>query len=241
MSAEPVGMGDTGPEPAGPEPTSPAGQSRPRTKPTRVTEKFPEQERAALDALLDVSMLGHFAFVVDGEPRILPIAIARDGDSVLLHGSTGSPWLRLLGTGVAVAMSVVELSAIVVARSAFESSMTYRSAVIFGRCSVVPADDKVRSLDVVTDSLIPGRVAEVRGHRAKELAATLVLRLSVDEWSLKVSDAWPEDEADDVAGPAWAGMVPLATGFTAALPTHDLRDGIELPPSVQALLGNPAR
>jgi nitroimidazol reductase NimA-like FMN-containing flavoprotein (pyridoxamine 5'-phosphate oxidase superfamily) len=206
-----------------------------------MPEKFAGGDAAALAELLGTTHIGHFAFVVDGQPRVLPIAIAAEfgadgAPGILLHGSTGSHWLRLLATGIPVALSVTALDALVVARSAFESSMHYRSAVLFGRCAPVPAAEKARALDVVTDALIPGRVAELRASTAKELAATLILRMTVDEWSLKISDGWPEDEAPDVAGPAWAGVLPRAEVYTKAIPTHDLRAGIPVPPSVEALI-----
>jgi len=206
-----------------------------RTTPTRTAEKYPVPDRAALDALIDSVLIGHVAFVVDGGPVVIPTAIARDGDTVLLHGSSGSKWMRLLATGPPVSMAITRLDALVVARSAFESSMVYRSAVLFGRCSAVEGEEKVTALDLITEALIPGRVAEVRRHHAKELAATLVLRLAIDEWTLKVSEKEPEDGADDVAGEAWAGTVPLATGYGVPIPASDLRVGIPVPPSVQAL------
>ncbi len=101
------------------------------------------------------------------------------------------------------------------ARSAFESSIRYRSAVLFGACATLGDDDKERVLDLVTEALIPGRAAEVRRPTKAELAATLVLSLPIEDWSLKVSAGWPEDEADDVAGPAWAGVVPVRQVYDA--------------------------
>ena len=207
-----------------------------RTTPTRMADKFIGENYPALRALIAEIKLGHVAFVEQGEPRVLPIAITIDGEHILLHGSSGSHWLRMIATGIPVAVSITALDALVVARSAFESSMHYRSAVVFGRCEPVPADDKVRALDSVTEALIPGRVAEIRRHSVKELAATLLLRFSIDEFNFKVSDGWPEDEAPDVAGSAWAGVLPMATGYSAASPAPDLRAGIALPQSVLALL-----
>ncbi len=221
----------TPPTPATVTPATPS-----RATPSRMLEKFEDPDRSALRSLVADAMIGHFAFVVDGQPRVLPIAIVADGDDILLHGSTGSTWLRLLATGVPVALSVTAVDALVVARSAFESSMNYRSAVLFGSCAPVPAHTKVATLDLVTDGLIPGRVAELRPHTAKELAATLILRMTVDEWSLKVSAGWPEDEAPDVAGRAWAGVLPVATGYSHAAPAPDLADGILVPASVIGLL-----
>ena len=210
-----------------------------RTAPTRMPEKFVAPDLDALATLVRDARVGHFAFVEDGEPRVLPIAIVADGAHILLHGSTGSHWLRLLATGIPVALSVTAVDALVVARSAFESSMNYRSAVLFGSCAPVadnPAD-KVAALDLVTDGLMPGRVAELRPPSAKELAATLVLRMTVVEWTLKVSEDWPEDGPADVAGPAWAGILPLRTGYERAIPAPDLTAGIQQPESVRSLLG----
>jgi nitroimidazol reductase NimA-like FMN-containing flavoprotein (pyridoxamine 5'-phosphate oxidase superfamily) len=162
----------------------------------------------------------------------------RDGDRVLAHGSTGSRWLRHLAAGAPACLAVTAFDALVVARSAFESSMRYRSAVLFGQCQAITEPDaKRRALDVITDVLIPGRSAEVRASTAKELAAVLVLALPIAEWSLKVSEGWPEDPPEDVAGPAWAGVLPVVQRYDQPLAAPDLRDGIPLPPSVQRLLG----
>ena len=208
-----------------------------RTTPTRLTDKFVDADVERLAQLVRDAVVGHFAFVVDGQPRVMPIAIVADGSSILLHGSTGSYWLRALAAGIPVALSITAVDGLVVARSAFESSMHYRSAVLFGSCTVVEKSEKAAVLDRVTEGLIPGRAAEVRPHAPKELAATLMLRMSIDDWTLKVSDGWPDDEASDVAGDAWAGVLPLQSRYTAALAAPDLRDGIPVPPSVRALLG----
>jgi nitroimidazol reductase NimA-like FMN-containing flavoprotein (pyridoxamine 5'-phosphate oxidase superfamily) len=203
-------------------------------RPIRIPEKA-STDRADLDALLDTARVGHFAVVAeDGTPAVIPTMVVRDGDRVLAHGSTGSRWMRRLATGGPTALGVTAYDGLVVARSAFESSIRYRSGVVFGRCSTV-TDDKERFLDLVTEALIPGRSAEVRRPTKAELAATLVLALPLDDWSLKISAGWPEDEDDDVAGPAWAGVVPVRERYGAPLAAPDLRDGIEVPPSVQAL------
>ncbi len=221
---------------SGPGHTNPARMPPPARMPTpaRMPEKFVAPDLAALAALVRDARVGHFAFVEDGLPRVLPIAIVTDGAHILLHGSTGSHWLRLLATGVPVALSVTAIDALVIARSAFESSMNYRSAVLFGSCATVI--DQVAALDLVTEGLIPGRVVELRSHSAKELAATLVLRMTVDEWTLKVSDGWPEDGPADVAGSTWAGILPLRTGYAEAIAAPDLARGISKPESVLAML-----
>jgi len=210
-----------------------ATPSDPR-RPARLAEKA-STDRSALDALLDSARVGHFGLVADdGTPVVIPTMVVRDGDRVLAHGSTGSRWMRRLAEGAPTALAVTAYDGLVVARSAFESSIRYRSAVVFGRCSTV-ADDKELFLDLVTEALIPGRTAEVRRPTSAELAATLVLALPIDDWSLKISAGWPEDEDGDVAGPAWAGVLPARQVYDAPLPAPDLRSGIPVPPSVRAL------
>ena len=201
---------------------------------TRLREKQ-RYDRAELDALLDTVHVGHVALVRDGGPIVVPTAVVRDGDRVLMHGSTGSPWMRALTDGAPVSLAVTSMDGVVVARSAFESSIHYRSAVLFGTCAALDDVDKLRALDLVTDALIPGRVAELRRPTDRELAATLVLALPIERWSLKVSAGWPDDPPEDVAGPAWAGVVPLVTDYGAPRPAPDLRPGIPMPPSVRAL------
>ncbi|MGI8701741.1 MAG: pyridoxamine 5'-phosphate oxidase family protein [Nocardioidaceae bacterium] len=206
-----------------------------RTALTRLPEKG-SADRSVLDALLDESRVGHVALVADGHPVVLATAIAREADRVLIHGSTGSRWMRLLAAGASASLAVTALDGLVLARSAFESSMHYRSAVLFGSFSAVDdPPEKVRALDVITESLLPGRVAELRRPSTKELAATLVLALPITEWSLKVSDGWPEDPDEDVDGPAWAGVVPLRQLTGTARPAPDLRAGVPVPASVHGL------
>jgi nitroimidazol reductase NimA-like FMN-containing flavoprotein (pyridoxamine 5'-phosphate oxidase superfamily) len=212
--------------------TDHAGAGADRTRITRLKEKG-STDRNALDTLLDGIRVGHFGFSDGaGRPVVLPTAIVRDGDRVLTHGSTGSPWLRALAAGAPTCLAVTSVDGLVVARSAFESSMHYRSAVIFGRCTQVPAPHKPAALDRITDALLPGRVAELRRPTERELAATLVLSLPIEQWSLKVSAGWPDDPPEDVAGPAWAGVVPMATSYRAPLVAPDVRDGIPVPDSV---------
>jgi len=206
------------------------------TRLTRLAE-LGSSDRAALDALLDGSKVAHVAVVKDDRPVVIPTACARDGDVLLMHGSTGSGWMREVATGVPVSVAVTSVEGLVVARSAFESSMLYRSAVLFGSCAVLAGDEKQAALDVLTDHLIPGRTAEVRASTPKELAATLVLALPIETWSLKISDDWPEDPPEDVDGPAWAGLLPLETAYAVPVAAPDLRDGIDAPPAVRRLAG----
>ena len=207
----------------------------PTTRITRLPEKA-VAERDALDALLDTATVAHVGLVEDGHPVVIPTAFARDGDRLLVHGSTGSRWMRLLADGAPACISVTALDGVVVARSAFESSLHYRSAVLFGLLTPVGASDLERALDVLVDRLIPGRSTEVRRSSPRELAATLLLTMPIDQWSLKVSDGWPEDEQADIDGPAWAGVVPLRSSYGEPRPAPDLRVGTQVPPSVRRLV-----
>lgn len=206
-----------------------------RTQITRLREKQ-RHDRDVLDALLDSTRVGHFALVdAAGHPVVLPTAIVRDGDRVLAHGSTGSRWMRMLAAGAPTCLAVTALDGLVVARSAFESSLHYRSAVLFGACAPIGADEKEAALDLITEALLPGRTAEIRRPTTRELAATQVLALPIAEWSLKVSDGWPDDPPEDVAGDAWAGVVPIEMGYAAPLPAPDLLPDVNVPRSVAQL------
>jgi uncharacterized protein len=206
----------------------------PSTNITRLPEKS-VTDLGQLHALLDQARVAHVGLVADDHPVVIPTAVARDRDRVLIHGSTGSRWMRALAAGAPACLTVTEVDGIVVARSAFESSLHYRSAVVFGSFEPVVGDDVEPTLDVLVEQLIPGRSAEVRPSTSKELAATLILAMAIETWSLKVSDGWPEDEPSDVAGPAWAGVVPLRPSYGVPRPAPDLADGIDVPPSVTTL------
>jgi uncharacterized protein len=206
----------------------------PTTELTRMREHA-VTERAELDRLLDEVLLAHIGLTDDsGGVVVIPTAMARDGGSVLVHGSTGAGWMRRAATSRPACLTVTDLTGIIVARSSFESSFRYRSAVLFGTMTRVAEPDLPRALDLLTEHFLPGRTAEIRRPHGRELAATMVLRMPIEQWSLKISDGWPEDEDDDVAGDVWAGVIPLSTRPGTPVPAPDLRAGIGVPPSVRA-------
>lgn len=214
--------------------------TQPSTQVSRLGEKQ-STLRDQLDELLDSTPLATVALVRDGHPVIFPTGFARVDNELVIHGSTGSPWMRALAGGASAAVSVTGLDGVVVARSGFESSFRYRSAVVFGVFEPVPDADKVRYLERLTEAFIPGRSAELRPSTSKELAATLPLRLPIGEhnWSLKISGGWPDDPDEDIAGDAWAGVVPMSVTYGAPLPAPDLRPGIPVPESVLAMTAAP--
>lgn len=167
-------------------------------------------DRAALDAILDEALICHVGFVHDGGPVVIPTVHARRGDRLYVHGSPASRMLRTLAGGVDVCVTVTLVDELVLAKSWFHHSLNYRSAVIFGRATPVTDDDaKLEALRRVVEHVKPGRTTESRPPTPKELAATTVLQLPLDEWSVKARTGGPIDEPEDLDLPHWAGVLPL--------------------------------
>ena len=182
-----------------------------RTERTRV-RRLPERaayDRATVHAILDEGFLCHLGFVVDGQPYVIPTGYARVGDTVFLHGSTGS---RLgLRPGMDVCVTVTLVDGLVLARSAFHHSMNYRSVMAIGRTRpVTDPGEKEAALRALVEHIVPGRSDEVRGGDSRELAATAVLALPLAEVSAKVRTGPPKDDEPDYALPIWARVLPLA-------------------------------
>ena len=163
-----------------------------------------------LHAILDAGLVAHVGVVdSNGQPYVVPVGYARDGERVLFHGSTASRLFLALAQGAPTCFTVTLLDGLVVARSLFESSMHYRGVMVLGHCEKLSGDEKVAALDVVSDHLMPGRRVDAREPSKKELAATNVLALSLEEASVKVSAGPPDDNEEDLDLPIWAGVVPL--------------------------------
>ncbi|GAB3707456.1 pyridoxamine 5'-phosphate oxidase family protein [Mariniluteicoccus flavus] len=197
--------------------------------------RYPDRsstDRDDLNRLLDEQFVGTLSSVVDGMPWSLPLLFVRDGDRILLHGSTGAGLLRHVADGAPVTFTVTSVDGIVIAHSAFDSSANYRSAVLRGVAEPVVGAAATAAMEHLTDALIPGRTREVRASTRRELAATLVLALPIDAYVYKSRDglAGDPDEATD----AWYGVVPLRT--VAGEPRRDPSCAAEVPPSVEALV-----
>jgi hypothetical protein len=200
-----------------------------RTVVRRIPEKTVNDREVAY-AILDAGVVAHLAVADDeGQPYVVPVGYARDGDTVIFHGSTGSRLFRGLAAGQRTCLTVTLLDGMVLARSTFESSMQYRGVMVLGSCTVLDGEPKDRALEVITEHLLPGRWAEARHPNKKELAATLVLSLPLDEISVKVSDGPPEDEPDDVSRPIWAGVVPLHHTYGTPVDAPDLVEPYPVP------------
>ncbi|PFG17407.1 hypothetical protein ATK74_1976 [Propionicimonas paludicola] len=202
--------------------------------PSRMADRMSDN-RSVLDAVLDEALVGYLGISLDEGPLVLPVSYARDGDRVLFHGSTGSHRMRAISSGAQVCFTVSVMEALKISRTGEGTGMRYRSAVLFGACSRLDDAEKERALDVYLDRYLPGRTAEVRRSTKKELAATMVLTLPIEEWSVKTADGFPSDEPEDIAAGGWAGVVPLRTVWEAPIPNPDLGLGIDVPASVLQL------
>jgi uncharacterized protein len=183
----------------------------PRTRPNRLRERV-RDEVAAVYAVLDAAPLCHVGFTGPEGPVVLPTLHVRVGDEVYLHGSTGS-WLgRLAKAPTQVCLTATCLDALVLARSTFHHSVNYRSATVFGVPRLVTErSEKLACLDALVDRMVPGRSAQARGPNPRELAATAVLALRVEEATAKVRAHGVKDDDEDMGLPVWAGLVPVHT------------------------------
>lgn len=192
-------------------------------------------DRAELYAVLDAGLICHLGAVVDRSPVVLPTGYGRAGDILYLHGSTANR-LLLAADGQDACVTVTHLDGMVCARAIFHHSMNYRCAVVFGRPRLITDEPgKLAGLQAVTEQLIPGRWAQARPPTRKELAATAVLALSLDEASVKVRTGPPKDEPEDYQLDIWAGMVPSALTFGPAEPDPALPPGLAAPDHITAL------
>jgi nitroimidazol reductase NimA-like FMN-containing flavoprotein (pyridoxamine 5'-phosphate oxidase superfamily) len=213
--------------------------STPVSERTRV-RRIPDNavhDRGVLDAILDAGLVAHLAVTDDKQPFVLPVAYARRGDEVVFHGSTGSRLFRALADGAPTCLTVTLLDGLVLARSAFHSSMHYRSAMVLGEAHRLTGDDELEALRVITDHLLPGRWSECRHPNAKERAGTMTLALPLEEWSVKVGTGDPEDEPEDITdapyASVWAGTVPIRESFGAPMRSADCPGAVPVPAYVR--------
>jgi len=205
-----------------------------RTTLNRISHKA-SFEVSDLYSILDDNLVAHVGLVQDGRPLVIPMAFGRVDDTLYLHGSSGSRLMRLLHDEPEVCVSITEMKALKVARSTFNSGMHYRSVVIFGKASLVGDDEKDAALDALSNSMIPGRVEEVRSSTKKELAATIIVALPLDECSVKISVNEVDDDESDLNQGTWAGIVPIITSIGTPIPADEEAEGLEVPESIKRL------
>lgn len=209
-----------------------------QTTPTRHKTRV-SYDRAAVHAVLDEAVLCHVGFVIDGQPVVLPQLHARVGEQLYLRGSSGARALRAAGGGgLAVCVTVTLVDGLVLARSAFNHSMNYRSVVIHGVATeVTDKADKQAALTSLVEAVVPGRSAAVRGASGKELAATTVLRLELENVSLKARTGPPLDNEADLELPYWAGVLPIISVPGLPQPAPELSEDIPTPAHITAWSG----
>jgi nitroimidazol reductase NimA-like FMN-containing flavoprotein (pyridoxamine 5'-phosphate oxidase superfamily) len=194
----------------------------------RLPEKAVE-DRAVIDSILDEGFVCHVAYLREGRPVVIPTLYVRDRDTVLLHGSTSSGIVSAARRGSPLCVAVTLVDGLVVARSAFESSVSYRSVVIHGQGTVLDGDAHRRALDLMVDGLIPGRLADIREPTELELRKTAVVSVPIDLVSAKVSQGPPEDDPADIGTGVWAGVVPMTTTYGEPVPAPDLEPDVDVP------------
>jgi nitroimidazol reductase NimA-like FMN-containing flavoprotein (pyridoxamine 5'-phosphate oxidase superfamily) len=199
----------------------------PRTRVVRESDRG-VYDRDTINRILDDGFLCHVGFVADGQPFVIPTSYGRNGDVLYIHGSAASRMLRNLDQGISVCITVTLLDGLVLARSVFNHSMNYRSVVILGTATLISnPEEKLAALLALSEHILPERWSDSRQPNEKELKATSVLRIPIEEFSAKVRVGPPIDDEPDYTFPTWAGVIPLDT--TIGTPIRDERCQRELP------------
>lgn len=175
----------------------------------RQTAERAHYDRETVHAILDAGYVAHVAFMADAGPVALPMYYVRDGERVLVHASRKSRFMRKLCEGAPLCLTVTLLDGLVLARSAFNHSMNYRSVMIHGQGTVLPVGQKPAALDLFVERVERGRSATTRKPNAQELKATEVLAIPLDQVVAKLRTGGPVDDAEDMNLPVWAGVIPL--------------------------------
>lgn len=202
-----------------------------KTARTRV-RRIPENavyEMEAVRAILDEGLICHLGFVHEGQPFVIPTVHGREGDNLYIHGSIGSRMLKVLKLGAPACATVTLLDGLVLARSAFNHSMNYRSVVVLGKARDVGGEEKLRALEVISEHVLRGRWADARKPNKSEMIQTTVLSLPISECSAKVRTGPPLDDEPDYTLDVWAGVVPLKLAWGKPAADPRLRGAIKLP------------
>ena len=191
-------------------------------------------DRDQINALLDSEYVAHVGFVDNdvNEPFVIPMAFARDNDRILLHGSTGSRLMMKIAEGAQLCITVTKLNAIVVAKSAFNSSMNYESVMIFGKAKLLKDDEKMAAMTAITEVLVPGMSSYARELKPKEVAGTMIVEVPLTKYSAKSRIGGVIDEPEDKELPIWSGIIPLTTLRGAPITAED-SSGISVPPHIK--------
>ena len=214
------------------------GDRYPLSKTNRVQQlrEKASYDRETVHRVLDAGLVAHVAFVQDNAPVVVPMIYGRDGDTVYLHGARKARVIRLLEETEQACLNVTLLDGIVLARSAFNSSMEYRSVTVFGTPHLVEGSDaKLRAMRIISEHTMPGRWDELREPHDREIKMTGVIALEIDTASAKIADSGVDDEDDDYEIPVWAGVLPITTSIGSPVDDERLLAGVEPSAAVRAL------
>ncbi|HZX24474.1 MAG TPA: pyridoxamine 5'-phosphate oxidase family protein [Woeseiaceae bacterium] len=208
---------------------------RNRVRQLRAAARY---DRATVHAILDAGLSAHVAFCDQGRPAIVPMIYARDGETLYLHGARKARIVRLLEGGAEATLNVTLIDGIVAARSAFNSSVNYRSVTVFGRPRLVEGEaEKIEAMRLISEHLMPGRWDELRPPHDREVKMTGVIALPIESASAKVTAGPPEDEDEDYALSVWAGVVPVEQVLGTPVADPVLADATPVSPSLAAMVG----
>ena len=214
-------------------PTAPSPRMTVKRSPHRA-----KYDRDTVNAIFDEALICQVGFVADGSPFVIPTIHARVGDTLYFHGSPASRMMRLMKEGAEVCVTATLVDSIVVARSAFNSSLGFRSAMVIGSARPVDSpEERAIALEAITEAVLPGRWAEARQPTRNEDKGTLLVAVPIEEFSAKVRGSEVDDEDGDYDLPIWAGAIPLSTHVGAPEPDPRLADGIDVPESVKRFTG----
>lgn len=192
-------------------------------------------DRALAYEILDAGLIAHCGFIHEHRPMVIPMAYARMGDRLYIHGASTTRIIKANSAGVPASLTVTLVDGLVVARSAFHHSMNYRCAIVHGTARLVEdPEEQIRALAAITDHLLPGRWDECRAMLTKEHKATGVLVLDIEHASTKVRTGGPVDDNQDLGMDIWAGVVPVVTALGQPFTATDVPEGTGVPASVPA-------
>ncbi len=205
----------------------------------RQIKKKAAYDKETVHRVLDSGLIAHVAFVQDGNPVVVPMLYGRDGETIYLHGARKARVIRMLEQTEQASLNVTMVDALVLARSAFNSSMNYRSVTVFGKPTLIEDEAaKLQAMHVITEHTIPGRWDELRAPTNKEIKMTGIIALQIESASAKISDsAVPDDEDFDYDTPIWAGILPMTSSYETLVDGDRLIEGVEPSGAMKALEG----
>jgi len=195
-------------------------------------------DKATVHAILDAALVAQVGFIQDGAPVVVPMIFGREDETIYLHGARKARVIRLLEQTDRACVNVTLIDGIVYARSAFNSSMNYRSVTVFGHPRLVDGNnEKLHAMRIISEHTMPGRWDELRDPLEREIKKTGVIALSIDSASAKISSGMPDDEDEDYDIPIWAGVLPLKSTLTTLQTDDRVLDGMEPSAVVRAMQG----